>query len=248
MNLKEKLERKEKIFATTLSYVEWPGIIKIFKNRALDFLMFDLEHGRFSMETAEKLIMMCNAMEIPAIVRAADTEYFLLSKLFDIGAEGVLVPRVETVTQAVKAYESVKFPPVGKKGCGGFSLLRGVLDVNYFNENRLLFLQMESVKGIDNLPHIIEAVKANGIIVGPTDLSIDMGIPFQYTNPLLIEQIDRVIAVCTEKNMSCGIYCDTNEEIKFWRERGMNIIWSGGDIEFITQKYNELCSFINELD
>lgn len=246
--LLEKLKNREKIFATTISYVDWTGIVKIFSNPAPDFLMFDLEHGRFSMETAEKLIMQCNTLGVPAIVRAADTEYHLLSKLLDIGADGILVPRVETVAQAKKAYESIKFPPIGKKGCGGFSLLRGVLDTDYFNENRALFLQMESVQGIDNLDEMLHTVKANGVIVGPTDLSIDMGIPFQYTNEKLIAQVDRVIEICNKNNMSCGIYCDTPEEISFWRGRGMNIIWSGGDIGFITQKYKELHGFVENID
>ena len=81
------------------------------KNEVLDFLIFDLEHGRFGFETTENMIRYGNMIGIPAIVRVADTEYFFMSKVLDFGADGILVPRVETVEQAKKAIDSIRFPP-----------------------------------------------------------------------------------------------------------------------------------------
>ncbi|MEE9307146.1 MAG: hypothetical protein V3V57_06440, partial [Spirochaetia bacterium] len=71
----EKLKKREKIFATTLVSIHWSGIIEIFKNDVLDFLILDLEHGSYSIESVENLIRTARAHELPVIVRAADTLY-----------------------------------------------------------------------------------------------------------------------------------------------------------------------------
>jgi 2-keto-3-deoxy-L-rhamnonate aldolase RhmA len=244
----EKLKKREKIFATTLVSIHWSGIIEIFKNDVLDFLILDLEHGSFSIESAENLIRTARAHELPVIVRAADTLYHLLSPCLDAGAHGVIVPRVETGDQAREAVASVRFPPQGRKGFGGFSLVRDWKGVEEFNSRSVVLLQIESQRGIDNLEEIVEIEGVSGIIVGPSDLSIDLGIPLQFEHPRLVEAVDRVLAVTTAGKLSCGMYCATEQLISFWRGRGMNILWSGCATDFICRGYSELCSFVETLE
>jgi len=248
--LMKKLENREKIFATTSSFFGWTGILSKMKNDVLDFLIFDLEHGHFGFETTENMIRYCNLIGIPAIVRVADTEYFLMSKVLDFGADGILVPRVETVEQAKKAIDSVRFPPVGKKGCGGLSLLRGENAFERFNKEKLIFLQIESPKGVENLPGMMEIGRDEfaGVIIGPTDLTITMEKPFEYMDPEVIAMVEKVLDICLRNGKSCGIFCDGEEQVRFWRNKGMNIIWSGADIGFFTKAYNEFCEFIKKLD
>ena len=244
----EKLKNREKIFATTLVSIHWSGIIEIFKNDLLDFLVLDLEHGSYSIESVENLIRTARAHELPVIVRAADTLYHLLSPCLDAGAQGLLVPRVESVEQAREAAASVHFPPLGRKGFGGFSLVRDWKGVEEFNSRSVVLLQIESRRGIDNLDKILEVEGVSGIIVGPSDLSIDLGIPLQFEHPLLVEAVDRVLALTTARKLSCGIYCATEQRISFWRGRGMNILWSGCATDFISRGYGELCSFLETLE
>jgi 2-keto-3-deoxy-L-rhamnonate aldolase RhmA len=244
----EKLKNREKIFATTLVSIQWSGVIEIFKNDVLDFLILDLEHGSFSVEAAENLIRTARAHELPVIVRAADSLYHLLSACLDAGAKGVVVPRVETADQARAVMQSVRFPPQGRKGFGGFSLVREWRGVEQFNSQIAVLLQIESRRGIDNLEEILDVEGISGIIVGPSDLSIDLGVPLQYDHPRLIESVDRVLAACRARELSCGIYCAAEAAISLWRDRGMNIIWSGCATDFISRGYSELCSYIGTLE
>ena len=244
----EKLKNLEKIFATTLVSIQWSGVIEIFKNDLLDFLILDLEHGSFSIEAAENLIRTARARELPVIVRAADNLYHLLSACLDAGAKGVVVPRVESADQARAVVQSVRFPPQGRKGFGGFSLVREWRGVEEFNSQIVVLLQIESRRGIDSLEEILAVEGISGIIVGPSDLSIDLGVPLQYDNPRLIEAVERVLAGCQTRELSCGIYCATEQSISLWRDRGMNIIWSGCATDFISRGYGELCSFIATLE
>lgn len=249
-SLKNKLAYREKVFATTVSCIGWTGILQKFKNNTLDMLIFDMEHGTLSLETVEGMLRMCRLLGLPSVIRVPDTQYHLITKPIDMGADGVLVPRVETLEQAEKAIESIRFYPEGKKGCGGFSLFKSGETVSDINRNRMLFLQIESPLGIENLDMILDkhGDQVDGIIIGPTDMSIMMGIPLQYNNPELINQIKKIIVVCGTHEKSCGIYCDTTDEISFWRKQGMNIIWSGADIGFLCKSYQELCEFIDYLE
>lgn len=249
-NLKQKLINKEIVFASTSCFLGWTGLLKQFKNDVLDFLIFDIEHGHFGLETCEEMLRTCNLLNIPTIVRVADTEYHLMSKYIDFGADGVLVPRVETVEQALNAVEYLRFPPKGKKGCGGYSLLRGENAFENFNQNKLIFLQIESPKGVDNLDEMLRKGKNEfaGVIVGPSDLSISMGIAFQFDSPEFIAQVDQIFDICKRHCISCGIFCESDEQIRFWREKGANIIWSGTDVGLFTRGYRALSQTIRELE
>ena len=246
-SLIEKLKGREKIFATTLVSIPWSGVIEIFKNDVLDMLILDLEHGSFSIEAVENLIRTARGYDLPVIVRIADTFYHLLSPCLDAGATGVLVPRVESAEQARAAIEAARFPPDGRKGFGGFSLVRQWRGIETFNAEVVILLQIESRRGIDNLEEILAVEGISGIIVGPSDLSIDLGVPLGYDHPRLIEAVDRVLVTCQATELSCGIYCATEPSIRFWRDRGMNIIWSGCATDFISRGYELLCSFIRSL-
>lgn len=247
-SIRRKILSRQKVFGTTISYLHWNGLMEVMKNEILDFVLFDYEHGCFSVETLEESLRACRLLDIPSIVRAADTEYHLISHLFDIGAGGVLVPRVETAEQALRVREYVRFPPLGKKGCGGFALLKASERIEDFNAAKVILFQIETPLGIQNLIDILQTGDCDGIIVGPTDLSISLGIPLDYRNATLIEAIETVIATCRDREVSCGVYCDTHEEIRFWRSRGVNLIWAGGDVGYFRKAYNEMCDFVSELD
>lgn len=250
MHLKNKLAGRGKIFATTVSCIGWTGILQRFQNGILDMLIFDMEHGILSLETVEGMLRMCRILGISTVIRVPDVQYHLISQPIDMGADGILVPRVETLEQAALAIQSIKFYPEGRKGCGGFSLFKKSETIEDINSNRMLFLQIESPLGIDNLESILDKYedKVDGIIVGPADMSIMMETPLQFSDKKLIEQVKRIISICGRYKKSCGIFCDNTEEINFWRDMGMNIIWSGSDIGFLSKAYQELSEFIDSLE
>lgn len=249
MDVREKLAKQEKVFGTTVGSLNWSGIIQVFKNEVLDFLIFDFEHGRLTAESSEEMLRMCNVLGIPAIARVQEIGYMYMSKIFDMGADGILVPRVETVEQVKTVFESIRFPPIGKKGCGGFSLLHGgISSVEEFNQKKIVLLQIESPLGIENLEEILKVGKIDGIIIGPNDMSIAMGIPWEFDNPKLLNGIETVMNICKKHSLSCGIYCDNEEEVRAWRKKGMNIIWASGDLGFVNKAYSDLCKCIKELE
>lgn len=234
--LKEKLEKKEKIFSSVLCNIGFTGLPAVYKAAGLDMLIMDLEHGGFFPENICEFTLYCNRAELPVIVRVQDCEYHCISKPLDMGADGVLIPRTETMEQVETAISSMRFYPYGKKGVGGRGLLRPGEPVYDFNKNRLLFLQIESKLGTDTLDEILtkHGDQVAGIIIGPCDMAVSMGCGLDIDAPEMIENIEKTIAICKKHGKSIGMYMDDVETAERWHNKGMNIFWLSSEVGFMS--------------
>jgi 2-keto-3-deoxy-L-rhamnonate aldolase RhmA len=234
--LKEKLAKREKIYSTMhchLGYTKLPGL---YKACGLDMLVMDLEHGSFNPETIGDFVQMCNQVGLPVITRVQDCEYHCISKPIDMGADGVLIPRTESMEQVETAISSMRFYPYGKKGVGGRGLLRAGEDVEAFNKNRLLFLQIESKLGTDLLDEMLTKYgdQIAGIIIGPNDMAVSMGLGLDINAPAMIDNITKTIKVCKDHGKSIGIFMDDDNVAERWHNEGMNLYWIGTELTMLS--------------
>ena len=230
--LKEKLSNGSKLYSSMLCHIGFTGLPGVYKSCGLDFLVMDLEHGSFYPENIGDFVQMCHAVGLPVITRVQDCEYHCISKPIDMGADGVLIPRTESMEQVETAISSMRFYPYGKKGVGGRALLRAGEDIYDINENRLLFLQIESTKGVNLLDKMLTKYGNHvaGVIIGPCDMAVSMGCGLDVNAPEMIENIEKTIAVCKKHNKSIGMFMDDDKVAKRWHDRGMNIYWVGTEI------------------
>lgn len=248
INLKNKLANGSKIYGSTLLQIGFEGLPAVYKRNGTDFLIVDLEHGPFYPESIGTLCYAARKEKLPIISRVQDCEYHCISKCIDMGCDGVLIPRTETMEQVETAINSLRMPPIGKKGVGGRSLLFPGENVADFNNNRLLFLQIESVKGVDLLDEALAKYgdQIAGILVGPTDFGVSMGIGFTM-NEEMLGHIRRLISICKKYNKSCGIFMCTDEEIENWYKEGMNIFWVSGELVMLENEIKRAGKVIENL-
>ena len=245
--LKKKLENRDKLYSSMLCHIGFTGLPAVYKNAGMDFLVMDLEHGSFYPENIGDFVQMCHMVDLPVITRVQDCEYHCISKPIDMGADGVLIPRTESFEQVETAISSMRFYPYGKKGVGGRALLREGEDRYDINENRLLFLQIESKKGTDLLDEIFERYGEHvaGIIIGPCDMAVSMGCGLDMNAKPLIENIEKTISICKKHNKSIGMFMSEAE--KKWHDRGMNIFWAATEeillIQALTRIKEQMDSF-----
>lgn len=233
--LKGKLEKQEKIYSSMLAHIGFTGLPAVYKAAGLDMLVMDLEHGSFYPENIGDFVQMCHMVELPVIVRVQDSEYHCISKPLDMGADGVLIPRTESLEQVENAIASMRFYPYGKKGVGGRALLRPGEQVYDFNKNRLLFLQIESEKGVKLLDEVLEKYSDQiaGIIIGPCDMAVSMGCGLDTCADKMIENITRTITICQKHKKSIGMFMNDDEEAERWYRQGMNIFWIGVELSLL---------------
>lgn len=234
-NLKSKLENREKIYSTMLCHIGFTLLPKLYKAGGLDMLVMDLEHGSFYPENIGDFCMACHAQELPVIVRVQDCEYHCISKPIDMGADGVLIPRTETMEQVETAINSLRFYPYGKKGVGGRSLLRydGEWENIYkFNDNRLLFIQIESKQGTDLLDEMLTKYgdQIAGVIIGPNDMGVSMGCGLDMQHPDLIANIEKTVEICQKHKKTIGMFMCDDGEAELWHKKGMNLYWLGTEL------------------
>ena len=230
--LKEKLEKREKIYSTMLCHIGFTGLPAVYKAAGLDVLVMDLEHGSFYPENIGDFTQMCHTVGLPVIVRVQDCEYHCISKPLDMGADGVLIPRTETIEQVETAISSMRFWPYGKKGVGGRALLRPGEDIYDFNKNRLLFLQIESKQGVELLDEILEKYgdQIAGLIIGPCDMAVSMGCGLDTNADAMIENITKTIEICQKHSKTIGMFMNDDKEAEHWYKRGMNFFWVGTEL------------------
>lgn len=243
--LKEKLAARQPVLSSTIVNLSWTGIIQKASAFPFDMMMFDLEHGTLSIESVEEMLRMCRLCDLPSVVRVPDCVPHLISKTLDMGADGVLIPRVERMEQVETAIRCARYYPRGRKGCGGFSNLRAEDQgsVETYNDNRLIFIQMESNEGLAILPEILEKYgkELAGVLIGPYDASIMIGTPLDILSDVMTDYIRKVFDICNAYGISCGSFVDGPELITRYRDLGGNVYWTGTDIGMLCMGFKTTC-------
>jgi len=113
---KEKLRKGQVTFGQMVLEFFTPGIGPMLAACGMDFVIYDMEHGRCDIGLVSEMIASCRGSEIVPMVRVPDLEAAPLSRALDLGARGVMVPRIETRAQMEHAVAELKYAPDGKRG------------------------------------------------------------------------------------------------------------------------------------
>ena len=234
--VKEMLKRNELTIGAWVNFGT-PDSAEIMANMGLDWLVYDTEHGPWSIETVQQLIQATAATNTVPIVRVAWNELWLIKRALDIGAYGVIVPWINTKEEAIKAVRAAKYPPKGIRGAGPrraamFGLrTREYLDVA--DDLTLVIAQIETQEAIDNLEDIMSVEGIDAIFVGPHDLSWSLGLYGNQQHPKNLEAIDRILEVAKKNKFPAGVYTLGMEMNKVMIEKGFNFVVLGSDMSFM---------------
>ncbi|KAA9163570.1 2,4-dihydroxyhept-2-ene-1,7-dioic acid aldolase [Amycolatopsis acidicola] len=183
-----------------------PEPVEIAAHAGFDFVVVDLEHAPLTLETAYRLVNSAAALGMTPLVRVPDHTPSTIQKILDAGAAGVLVPKVDSVEQAVAVARATRFPPDGDRGAGGTSRAgRWGLRANaeYTGQPVLCIPQLESEKALAAATDILALPGVDAVFVGAADLSMSMGTT--PADPAVAELITRTIAQATAAGKPCGL-------------------------------------------
>ena len=231
-----------------IAHVQLPTaeISKMFAAAEMDWVFLDSEHSPFSTDTLHELIRAYRMTGVTVVVRVCDFQYDLVARALDSGAEGIILPRCEDPEQLRSAVAGAKFPPDGIRGYGLGSpqLEYQTADfdeiMEHFNQQTLMIAQIESTTALDRLPELASVEGLDGLLVGPADLSVSLGIGGQWDHPRLIEAIDRVIVGCQEYGLWPAIQVCNFEMAEFWIGRGMKLIGCSTEAELLWEGVQSL--------
>jgi 4-hydroxy-2-oxoheptanedioate aldolase len=155
----------------------------------------------------------------------------------DAGAQGIVVPYVETVEEVKEVVGAVRYRPI--KG----QILRDILSGktkpsdkmhsfwNRFNKNNYLIIGIESVPAIDRLEELVSIEGVDGVFLGPHDISCSMGIPEEYSNPAFVKMVVNIIERCRKMGVGVGIQMDLADPANQpYLDAGMNFMFHTADV------------------
>lgn len=224
-----------------------PGIGQMLANAGCDFAIFDMEHSSLTQENIRWSILSAKAAGVTPLVRVPYTEYFFMSRALDAGAEGVMVPRVETRDQTLKIVDSMKYPPEGNRGVA-FGIAHddykgGDMGALAKRENKetLVIVQTETAKSVENVDEILSVEGVDVAWIGQADMTTSLGIPGKYDHPAFLKAFDRILNACEKYGVALGFLPLSVEEAYRMVDKGVRCIAYSADIFlFLTSLKNEV--------
>ena len=212
-----------------------PGIGHMLAACGLDFVIFDMEHGRCDLSLLAEMVASCRGSDIVPIARVPDLAYAPLSRALDVGARGIMVPRVESRQQAEDIVSQLKYAPQGRRGValGIAHDLYRVGGGDFFartNEEIAVILLLETEKAFQNLEEIISVPGVDVAWIGHYDLTVSMGIPAQFEHPRFLAAMDELVSVCGRHGVAPGFLPHSAESAVRWIDKGFRAISLGSDI------------------
>ena len=244
-SLLDKLNNGENIYGTCILSTS-PIWSKVVGGSGLDFVFLDTEHIPMDRTELTFLCQIYSSKGISPIVRIPSPDPYIACMAKDAGAVGVLAPYVESIEQIQQLVGATKHRPL--KGGRLQNVLSGkeVLEpelkayLENYNKGSLCIINIESLIAVDNLDALLEVDGLDGIIIGPHDLSINMGLPELYDHPDFEKVVKEIITKARSKNIAAGIHFPSNPDRQIqWMKEGANIVMHSSDMFLFSQKLNE---------
>ncbi len=209
-------------------------IMEAYRDSGLDAVMIDREHTALDRTTVLELIRTARLLDLPCMVRVPHNVYSEICPILDQLPDGVFLPRVRSRADVEQLLRTVKYPPAGQRGCGASTCPAGryvgwqggsAEMIAALDRDTVVGIQIETREAADQLDDILSTPGLDVAVIGNDDLSVGLGIPGQYRNPLYLETVRRMIAACRKYGVTPGIAGGDPEWVRFWLREGMRCFW-----------------------
>ena len=211
-HVKQAIQAGQVSLGTFIFEFSTTGIGRIAAEAGAEFVIFDMEHTGWSVETIRMLVASSRSVDTVPIVRVPATQYHFMARVLDMEALGIMLPMVESVEQARLIVDSCKYPPKGRRGAA-FTIAHDdytggdvAAKIREANEQTLLIAQIETAQGLENVDRIAQVDGIDVLWIGQYDLSSSLGIPGQFNHPDFLSATERVIAASSAHRQSRGLH------------------------------------------
>ncbi len=178
-----------------------------------DFLWIDLEHSALDSRDVQNLSIAARASGAAALVRVPDAESALLTALLDVGVDGVIAPRIEDVASAQRFAARLRYPPDGSRGFAHRRRTSFGLDGAAAERAPLCLVQIESAAAVRQAEQIACVDGVDGLVVGPSDLALDLGVGDALDAPELRQALRTVQEAATRAGVIAGLAAGGEAEV-----------------------------------
>ena len=241
-DLKKRLHGGETVYGTWCVSTD-PLVAGTVARAGFDWMCADMEHSPRNDETLRYILWMIRETPTVALVRVKDNRPDALKQALDHGANGVVVPLIESVDDARRAVAGCKYPPQGVRGYGPFMHSFGWNDLEYHstaNEETVVFVQVEHYRAVDVIEEIAALPGIDGFFIGPNDLTLSMDIFGKWESEEFISTIQRIVAAGDANDIPVGFPVDVlggaASGLAWVKQYAptMRLLTIGGDLGFVS--------------
>jgi 2-keto-3-deoxy-L-rhamnonate aldolase RhmA len=230
--LKARLRAGETLFGTILT-LGAPEVAELLGGAGFDWLFVDAEHG--ALQPGDLLrILQAVGSRTPCLIRTPGLDPAWIKRALDAGADGIIVPQVETAAEAERIVQLCHYPPGGSRGLGTARANRYGLGMAGHLEDAAtrvtVVVQAETVKAVQNIAAIAAVPGLDAVFVGPYDLSASMGLAGQVEDPDVVAAIGRVGSACRAAGVRTGIFAMTVDGLQPHVREGFTLLAAGVDV------------------
>lgn len=239
--LQEKLEKNKQAYGTFME-INDSIVVEALAVAGFDYLLVDFEHSSMSSEALKPIIQTAEARGISTLVRVKAPSRPDILRPLDLGAQGLIVPNIKTMDEIHDLVTWAKYRPLGERGFFtnrvidfGFSDDLKDLEKLFKEQNKrtLLIPQCETIESLKIIEEIVATDGIDGIFIGPFDLSIALGIPTEFDNPIFEEAVERIYKTCRAHNKLTFIFANDLVYAKKYKDYGFDALTFGMDMSML---------------
>ena len=241
-SFRQRLQAGEVLLSTLVSLPS-PEITELLSKLNFDWLFIDGEHGAFSTLEMQRMLQ-ATLDHFPCLIRVASNDVVAIKRALDIGAAGIIVPQVHSAEEAQAAVRAAKYPVMGNRGVG---LARaheyGMSFTEYLStadNDTCVVIQAETPGAISDIEKIVKIEGVDAILVGPYDLSANLGYTGEIEHPEVIAAIEKVTNACKQANVRLGYFGVNASAVLPYKEKGFTLLTIGVDSLFVLNGAQQL--------
>lgn len=249
--LRHALKAGQNVFGTLVvaNSPRWPQAIKL---AGLDFIFIDTEHTSLDRDQVAWMCQTYSNMGLAPLVRIPSPDPYVASNALDTGAEGIIMPYIESVDEVKQLRGALRFRPLkGQRLAARLDgeMLEPELEsyLEHRNRSYVMIINIESVPAMEALDEILAVPGIDAVLIGPHDLSCSLGIPEEYDNPRFLEAVGSIFQRARQHGVGAGIHFTGEPEAQArFIQAGANMIIHCADISLFAKQITSDLSAIRE--
>jgi len=254
-SLRDALRGDALVLCLALLNSRTPDVPAIAAAAGYDAVYVDLEHTSTSLETAAMLCAGAAGAGIAGLVRVPSHDASIIARVLDSGATGIIVPHVNSANEAEAVVKSARFPPIGHRSISGPNAVSGYQPrtpkelTELLERHTVVAVMVETPAAVTAANAIAAVDGVDMILLGPSDLTAEMGIHGQYENEHFHRAVDSVAAACREHGVALGVAgIKSVELLKQFVGLGLQFISAGTDVGMMTEAATARARVLRELE
>jgi len=228
------------------SQIPDPLVAEMLTGTRFDWLVLDMEHGPYDLETTVSMLQAMNGASMAPAVRPPWNDFVAIKRLLDAGVNSLIIPYVQTVEEARKAVAATRYPPHGNRGVAGGTrgTMYGRVKDYHANAHKEIFLtlQIETAEAVEQIEEIGAIEGVDALFIGPADLSASMGHLGNISHPEVQEKIAEALERMRKTPVKAGILSFDPPMAKKFIEMGFDFVCVASDTSMLVKQADDLAA------